>query len=184
VSNLATAKAMIAAYNAQDWDTAIAGYEAILEVLPQMSNINIQIGNALRAQQKYEEAIAAYNKALEGDPGNQDVEAEIARTRLAMGDLSGAEALAASAGLNASREDLYNLGELEFAKGEVDAAAGWYEKATVADPNWELPWFKLGLVALNKGDIETAKIHFQKVVDIAPDSESGTQAAATLAALP
>ena len=46
------------------------------------------------------------------------------------------------------------------------------------------PIFKLALVALNKGDIDTAKMHFQKCVDLDPNSEEGTQATATLAALP
>ena len=101
-----------------------------------------------------------------------------------LGDLDAAEGLTAAAGGLASREDLYNLGELEFAKGDVDAAAGWYEKASAADASWEKPWFTLGLVALNKGDIEGAKEHFQKVVELAPDSEEGTQAQATLSALP
>ena len=74
--------------------------------------------------------------------------------------------------------------EVDFAKGEIDSAAAWYEKAAAASPNWEKPWFKLALVALNKGDMETAKTNFQKVIDIAPDSEEGVQAQATLAALP
>lgn len=101
-----------------------------------------------------------------------------------MGDLDAAEGLTAAVGGLASREDLYNLGELEFAKGNVDAAAGWYEKSSAADPDWEKPWFKLGLVALNKGDIEAAKENFRKVVELAPDSTDGTQAQATLSALP
>lgn len=102
-----------------------------------------------------------------------------------MGDLDAASELEATAsGLDASKEDLYNLGELQFAKGDVDAAAGWYEKATMVDPNWVKPVFKLALVALNKGDMDTAKQHFQKVVDLDPNSEEGTQSSATLAALP
>ena len=103
-----------------------------------------------------------------------------------MGDFeaAGAELAAAASGLDASKEDLYNLGELEFAKGAVDTAAEWYEKAAMVDPNWEKPVFKLALVALNKGDMDTAKAHFQKVVELAPNSEEGAQASATLAALP
>ena len=40
------------------------------------------------------------------------------------------------------------------------------------------------LVALNKGDFEGAKEHFRRVVELDPNSEEGTQASATLAALP
>ena len=175
-----------AAFNAQDWEAAVAGYEALVAKLPQLSNIYTQIGQAHRANGNYEDALTAFETHLAAEPDNEGVKADIARTKLAMGDFeaAGAELAAAASGLDASKEDLYNLGELEFAKGAVDVAAEWYEKATMVDPNWEKPVFKLALVALNKGDMETAKAHFQKVVDLAPNSEEGQQASATLAALP
>ena len=173
-----------AAFNAQDYEGAIAGYQSLLEILPQLTNLHLQIGAAYRAMGDNEKAIESFETLLAIDPSNSEVETEIARTRLAMGDLDGAADLAANVSLDSSREDLYNLGELEFAKGEIDTAAGWYEKAAATDPSWELPWFKLALVALNKGDMDTAKTHFQKVVELAPDSESGVQAQATLDALP
>ena len=173
------------AFNARDWNAAVSQYQSLLEKLPMLTNLHTQIGQAHRAAGNYEEALAAFETRLADEPDNEEIKADIARTRLAMGDLDAASALEATAGgLNASKEDLYNLGELEFAKGDVDAAAGWYEKATMVDPMWAKPVFKLALVALNKGDMDTAKTHFRKVVDLEPNSEEGTQASATLAALP
>lgn len=174
-----------AAFNAEDWDAAIAGYTSLMEKLPQLTNLYSQIGQAYRARGSYQEALEAFEARLAVEPDNENISADIARTKLAMGDFSAQEELAAAAsGLDASREDLYNLGELEFAQGAVDAAAGWYEKAAMVDPNWALPVFKLALVALNKGDFEGAKEHFRRVVELDPNSEEGTQASATLAALP
>ena len=176
-----------AAFNDEQWEQAITGYRSVLSKLPMMNNLHMSIGNTLRQMEQYEEAIASYELALAGDPLMEpEVEAAIARTRMSMGDFEAAgSALAtAASGLNASREDLYNLGELEFAKGEIDTAAGWYEKAAALAPNWGKPLFKLGLVALNKGDIETAKQFFAQVVEKDPDSEEGAQAQATLSALP
>ena len=174
-----------AAFNAEDWDGAIAGYTSLMEQLPQLTNLYSQIGQAYRARGDYQQALEAFEARLAVEPDNENVSADIARTKLAMGDFSAQEELAAAAsGLDASREDLYNLGELEFAQGAVDAAAGWYEKAAMVDPNWALPVFKLALVALNKGDFEGAKEHFRRVVELDPNSEEGTQASATLAALP
>ena len=173
-----------ATYNSQDFEGAVSKYRTLLAVLPQMTDLHLQIGNALRAMGRNEEALESYQALQAAEPSNSQVSTEIARTRLAMGDLEGAASLAANVSLSSSREDLYNLGELEFAKGDVAAAAGWYEKASAADRTWELPFFKLGLVALNQGDMDTAKEHFQKVVELAPDSESGVTAAATLSALP
>lgn len=173
-----------AAYESEQWDEALAGYQALLEKLPQMTDAHVFIGNSHLEQERFEEAIAAYEAAAEADPALASVvNPQIARVRMNMGDFEAAgELLAASGG--ASREDLYNLGEVEFAKGEVDAAADYYTQANAADPNWEKPLFKLALVALNKGDIPKAKEFFAQVVDKAPDSEEGVQAKATLDALP
>ena len=174
-----------AAFNTEDWDGAIAGYTSLMEKLPQLTNLYSQIGQAYRARGDYQEALEAFEARLAVEPDNENVSADIARTKLAMGDFSAQEELqAAASGLDASREDLYNLGELEFAQGAVDAAAGWYEKAAMVDPSWALPVFKLALVALNKGDFELAKEHFRRVVELDPNSEEGSQASATLAALP
>ena len=174
------------AYNNEDWDTAIERYTSLMSKLPMLTNLNLQVGHSYRAKGDYEQAIVSFETLLVENPDDEDAKTEIARTRLAMGDLDAAseELAAAASGLNASREDLYNLGELEFAKGAVDEAAGWYEKAAMVDTNWELPLFKLALVALNKGDLDTAKGYFEKVIAIAPDSAEGAQAKATLDALP
>ena len=175
------------AMNNQQWEQAITRYRSVLSKLPMMTNLNIQIGGALRQLGQYEEAIAAFEAAAAGDSDLEaDVGTEIASIRMAMGDFDAAgDALAAVAsGDGATREVLYNLGELEFAKGEVDMAADWYEKAAAVDPNWGKPLFKLALVALNKGDIETAKQFFSQVIEKDPSSEEGAQARATLDALP
>ena len=172
-----------AAYNSRDYRTAIAGYDKLLATWPQMTALHQDIGDAHRQLVEFEEAIAAYDRFRAAEPDNAAIERKIARTRLLMGDLDAAEDLAAMGGA-ASREDLYNLGEVEFHKGNIAAAAGWYEKAVAADPSWQRPVFKLGLVALNRGEIEGAKTQFQKVIDLAPDSEEGAQAKAMLAALP
>ena len=176
-------RAANASYDDADYDEAIAGYNQLLSNLPSFTALHMNIGNAHRAKGDFETALASYGQLSDDPEHAQQAEVEMARTRLAMGDLDAAADLVAGEA-DASREDLYNLGEVEFARGDVDTAAGWYEKAAAASPGWEKPWFKLALVALNKGDIDTAKQHFQKVVDLAPNSEEGAQAQATLSALP
>ncbi len=173
-------------YTAENWDGAIAGYNAVLEKLPRLSELLLYIGNAHRAKGETEEALAAYERLLAADPTHETVDTEIARTKLVMGDFEAASPAleAAVSGLDAAREDLFNLGELEFAKGDLDAAAEWYEKAAMADPNWGLPPFQLALVALNRGDFETAKQFFEKVIAVDPNSEKAVQAKATLDSLP
>lgn len=173
------------AFNSEDWDTAITLYHSLLEKIPQMTNLLLIIGNSHRAKGENTAALDTYDRLLASDPDNEDAKAEIARTKLIMGDFeAGSSGLAAAAsGLDANREDLYNMGEVEFAQGNIDGAEEWYQKASATDPNWAKPFFKLALVALNRGEIETAKQFFEKVVALEPDSEEGTQAKATLDAL-
>lgn len=178
-----------AAFNSGNYEESIAGYEAVLAQLPALSNLYFNIGNAWSQMQDHEAAIAAFDRALANDPRNQDLLAARARARLANGTADAADRQlleAAASSLSASREDLYNQGEQAFARGDVDDAAQWYERATMVDPNWGKPLFKLALVALNKGDVATAKEFFQRVVDVDdPTSQAeAAQAQATLNALP
>ena len=66
-ADLATADA---AYNAQQWDAAISGYTALLEALPQLGDLHMQLGDAYRAKGSYEEALAEYSSVLVDDPEN------------------------------------------------------------------------------------------------------------------
>jgi len=172
-----------AAYNAEDFRTAIDGYNKLLAKHPEFHVLLQDVGDAYRGAGEFEEAIASYERFLLAEPDNEVVQRKIPRTKLLMGDMDAAADLVAAGG-EASREDLYNLGEVEFQKNNPDVAADWYGKAVAADPTWEQPVYKLGMVALNKGDIEGAKARFQQVIDMAPDSESGVQAKAMLTALP
>lgn len=169
------------AYNAEDFRTAIDGYNKLVSDWPEWYLLHQEIGDSHRQLGEFAEALVSYERFLLAEPDNEVVQRKIPRTKLLMGDFGAAGDLAEGA---ASREDFYNLGEVEFQKGETAAAADWYEKAVAADPTWEPPVFKLGVVALNQGDVEGAKARFQQVINLAPDSESGAQAKAMVAALP
>ncbi len=172
-----------AAYDSQQWDAALSGYDSVFEKLPVMTDLHIKRGNTLQMMERYDESIEAFEAAATANPQlRQVVDTAIARIRVARGDEGAAEALASSGA--GSREDLYNLGEVEFGKGNIADAISWYEQAVAADPDWALPIFKLGLAALNQGDMEGAKGFFAQVVEKDPNSAEGAQAKATLDALP
>ena len=165
-------------FSNQQYDQAITAYEALMAKVPALTNLYVQIGYSYSAKEENDKAIAAYEEALKHDPENAAAIFGLGQANLAVGNFETGEAMLGetAASLNASREDLYNMGELAFAKNEVEEAAGWYDKAHMKDPNWGKPLFKLALVALNKGDTETAATYFQQVVDVDPDSEEGAQA--------
>jgi tetratricopeptide (TPR) repeat protein len=162
-----------AAFNAEDYRTAITGYTRVLKALPQLNILHMRVGDANRVIGDHEAAIAAYEAALESDPENADAEAEITRTR----DQSVQEA-------NFSRDDFYSLGELSLAGGEFSRALMLYERAARKDPTWEKPVFKLGVLAMKMGNMAFAKERFQKVLELAPDSGEAAEAQTMLATLP
>ena len=56
----------------------------------------------------------------------------------------------------------------------------WYQKAAEADPAWGKPLFKLGLVALNKGDKDGTVKAMEKVIVADPNSPEAAQAKAVI----
>jgi tetratricopeptide (TPR) repeat protein len=167
---------------AQQYDQAIAAYQAILQKTPALSMINLQIGRAYRMKKDYDGALAAYQKILAADPSNERAKIEIGMTNLEKGDLAAAETALSEAaqGTGASREVFYNLGEVKFAKGETDEAMKWYQRAIDTDPNWAKPYFKLGLGHLQKTDTAGAIKMMEKVMAVEPNSAEAVQAKALI----
>ena len=175
--------AVAVARDNEDWEAALGGSRSLLERFPTITQLHMDVGEALARLLRFEEAIEAYEVLVAEAPElRAQVDTTIARLRAAMGDSSAVESLIASG--DAAREDYYNLGTAAFGRGETDVAAGWFERAATADPGWVLPVFQLGLVALNQGDIEGAKGHFARAVELDPNSAEGAQAQAVLSQLP
>jgi tetratricopeptide (TPR) repeat protein len=164
--------------NQQQYDAAIAAYNAILTKTPALSMINMQIGRAHRMKKDYDSALGVYKKILETDPNNERAKIEIGMTHLEKGDFAAAEAALGEAaqGVSASREVFYNLGEVKFAKGETDEAMKWYQRAIDVDANWGKPLFKLGLGRLQKADTKGAIEMMEKVIAVDPSSPEAAQA--------
>jgi len=184
-----------ALYNSQKWDEAITAYRAIMAKAPALSVINLQIAAVYRNKKEYDNAIAAYNELLKADPTNDKAKIGIGMTNLEKGDLAAAEdtLTKAAEGANPTREVFYNLGEVKFAKGQIDDAAKYYQKAADMDATWGKPLFKLALVELNKlGQIKDtekeeliktrAKViaALEKVVAADPTSQEAAQAKAVV----
>ena len=70
----------------------------------------------------------------------------------------------------------YNIGILLFKNGQINLAIKNLEKSLVLDPNYVDAHYQLALANLNKGQMEEAKIHFNKVIELAPESEKATLA--------
>jgi tetratricopeptide (TPR) repeat protein len=168
--------------SSQQYDAAIASYQAMLAKAPALTMINMQIGRAYRMKKDYESAIAAYKKILESDPANDRAKVEIGMTNLEKGDLAAADAALSEAAqsTSASREVFYSLGEVKFAKGETDEAVKYYQRAADVDPSWGKPIFKMGLAKLQKADTAGAIEMMNKVIAADPNSAEAAQAKALI----
>ena len=178
-SDLAAADAF---FNQQKWDESIAAYRTIMNRTPALSVINLQIAAAYRNKKDYDGALAAYNALLIIDPESEKAAVGIGQTNLERGDLKAAEdGLAkAAASPGAGREVFYSLAEVKNTKREADEAAKWYEKASATDPSWGKPLYKLGLMALDRGDKQTAARLLDRVIDVDPVSPEAALAKAAL----
>jgi tetratricopeptide (TPR) repeat protein len=167
---------------ANDYDGAIAAYQAMLTKVPALTMLHLQIGRVQRMKKDYNGALESYQKLLAADPGNERAKIEIGMTNLEKGDLAAADTALTEAAsvLSAGREVYYNLGEVKFAKGETDEAMKWYQRAVDVDANWAKPYFKLGLGRLQKADTPGAIQMMEKVIAVEPNSPEAAQAKALI----
>jgi Tfp pilus assembly protein PilF len=181
-ADLANADAL---YSQKKWDDAIAAYRVILNKVPVITSINLQIASAYRNKKDYDSAIAAYNDLLKAEPFNSRATIEIAMTALERGDTRTAEETLqrAASAADAAREVFYSLGEVKLAANDPEAAAAWFDKASKADPFWAKPLLKLGEAAMKKGDNASATRLLAKAVEVDPTAPEAATARTTLESL-
>lgn len=70
-------------------------------------------------------------------------------------------------------DSLLSLGVIQFNKGQLDEAEATWLRASEAKPDMPEPYFNLGFVYVAKkpSEIDKAKEMWQKLIDVAPDSE-------------
>ena len=75
---------------------------------------------------------------------------------------------------------LYNLAEIKVAKNQPEEAARLYQRAADADSSWGKPLFKLGTIAMKRGDKATAMKAMSQVIAVDPTSPEAAQARTAL----
>jgi tetratricopeptide (TPR) repeat protein len=178
-SELSAADAL---FNQKRWDEAISAYRSLMNRTPALSVINLQIAAAQRNKKDYDGAIAAYNALLTIDPDNEKATVGISETNIERGNVQAAEEalVKAAASASAGRDVFFSLAEVKSAKSETDEAAKWYEKASTADPFWGKPLYKLGILAMKKGDRQNAAKLFDRVIAVDPASPEAALAKSSL----
>jgi tetratricopeptide (TPR) repeat protein len=169
-------------FKQQKFDEAIGIYRTILRNAPSLAVVNLQIGMAYRGMKDYDKAIAAYNDLLKSEPDNGRALVGLAMAHLENGDARAAEQVLtrAAAASGSNRDVFYNLAEIKNTNNQTDEALTWYEKAAAADAAWGKPLYKIGTIAMTKGDKARAMQSLSRVLVVDPTSPEAVQAKTAL----
>jgi Tfp pilus assembly protein PilF len=162
-------------------DGAIALYEEFQKKHPDVYQIRLNIAMAYLKRADLDKAEAEFKGTLDtvlqlrGDYKNDKATSIGALSGLGQlavkrGDMPAAQNYFSSA-LAISPEDeaaAYNVGEILFSNQKADEAITYFELAIQIKKDWPKPYYKLGLVFLNKGDYARSLECFNKFTTLDP----------------
>ena len=150
---------------------AQAHLQRAMRVAPDAAAPQQAWGRFLYAQKRYDEAIAAYRRAIEIDPKTVGVRIDLADLYVTVKrDPATAEPLyrAALALAPEHAGARYALGNALMLRGRLDEARTELLSAAEKSPNNPLPWHLLGVVEAGRGDTAAALADFDRALRIAP----------------
>lgn len=154
----------------QRFAEAISALEQALVSKPDAANIQIQLGNALKAQGKRCAAISAYRRALAIQPGFEAYH-QLATALHEEGESGEAvimfrQALAMKPD---SGEAYYNLGNALRASNKLTEALDAYQRAAQLTPDNVNAHNNLGLLLQARGDLDAAVTAYREALALNPD---------------
>lgn len=176
-----------AAFKEGRYAEARAEFERLLGELPdQAVAIHQRIGLTYIQEKDYAKALEQLEIVLQAQPGNQQIRAIAAQAALEGGLLDkGRELLA---GLDVSTVEspdvFFNMGVNFLNAGATEDAIAWFTRAVEKDPSYVDGYYRRALGYLQLGKNAECKADFQKVVELAPDSQMGEMAKKALESLP
>jgi len=155
-------------------DTALAveKFEQAIDLDPKFANSYVMLGNIALKQGNAAGAATLAAKAIEIEPNNANALKVRYDALRQLGDEAGAEqaldALIAGDPQWASTE-LYNHAVELFNSNEMASAAAALERVVEAMPNDAHAHFLLGMAKYNIGEVDDAKTHLTRFLELAPD---------------
>ena len=154
-----------------DLVTAVAKFNAALELDPSLAEAHAALGAVHYNQERYDEALAAIDKTLELKPDHLGAR----RTRFLVHDARNDRAAADEAMAAYIEVDrggaarlLYQRADLDFRGGERGLAKMSLLKVLELDPEMARAHYTLGLI-YSSDDTAKAKQHFERFIALAPD---------------
>lgn len=127
-------------------------------------------GNEAYLQQRYADALAAYEEAVSTAPENADFRVNLSSALKQIGDLRSAhEQIEIALTLNPTHAVAnFNKATLTAREGRNEEAVTYYEKALTRDPSYKDAHFNLANAYLRLGRFEESTDHFSRVVELDP----------------
>ncbi|GFH15819.1 TPR_REGION domain-containing protein, partial [Haematococcus lacustris] len=157
---------------------AFATYMSVLNINPKHAPSLCCVGAMYKARGMLQEAMSAYAKALEVQPGSAAIQHALAALLTDLGTQA--------KGKGASGEALdyyqraiemaptyapafYNLGVLHSECKQFDVALDWYQKAISVQPNYAEAHCNMGVIYKDRGDLEAAIACYESALEASPN---------------
>jgi len=154
-----------------DYEQAAEQWRGLLERFPDMAQWHIELGTALKAQGKRDEAIAEFSRAMSVDPRVAAAACfNIGTVRLEQGELEDAADLLREA-LDADpdmAEAHISLGAVRFGQGNSQEAVKCFRQALQIAPNLVRAHHDLGHVLAEQHALSEAAEHYRRALEIDP----------------
>lgn len=150
---------------------AVSHFRASAERKPQSAAAHYNVGTALTSAGLFDDAIAAYERALAIDPRYAKALNNLADTLMSAGRIAEAvpryeQAVALDPSLPEARN---NLGAALWRRGDFARADRELREALRLRPGYAEAYFNLGHLAVRTGDIAAAGRHFRQAAAAKPD---------------
>jgi tetratricopeptide (TPR) repeat protein len=165
-------------------EEAIAKFTEVTVAAPTCATCFANIGSIHLKSNKYDEAEAAYKKALEVDPNLMAAKTGLmnvynAQRKFDLAEKMAAEVAAGSGGGEGgggNPDALYNQGVVQWNANKFQEAQQAFEGALKADPNHSESHFMLGKVFINLGKLAEAALEFETYLKLAPSGPNAKEA--------
>jgi len=161
----------IIAYHSGNNDDAAGCFSQAINIRPEYADAHYNLGNALKALGRLEEAIPRYLKTLELQPDHFDAHYNLGNTNKALGRPDQAlENYQRALQLKPDFSDAHNnSGNVLKTSGKLDQALACYQKAVHYSPDYAVAHYNLGTTLQALDRPAEAIAHYQKAITIRPD---------------
>jgi len=171
VLTLAAAESISARQYLVHWRDTIGFYRYMLSLTPDAAAVNNNLGLALQAQNKLDEAMACYQKSLRSMPDYAESHNNLAAALFRKGDIDGAvshyqQAIRLKPNYAEARN---NIGSLFLQQNKLTEAITHFQKASMLKPDNPDIYYNLGIANKRLGSLDTAAEYFRKALILRPD---------------